>query len=215
MHAIHLPQSSTTRARAFARPPGLIVSNQTRTHRKPDQLPQSRRLALWPCENRMVMRVICVTEGRNAHRVRARPERCPGHCGNSSTSLGPTLAAPPATQAGPATPNGVATRTLQHEAVSQRHPSTSTSSLRPHELEDTVVRLKTCAGCFTNHPPRTPPRGRCPDCIRSYERAKSARRRARRGTTSERGYDATIPTIYASRRSQPIPTARTGAQPTT
>lgn len=52
------------------------------------------------------------------------------------------------------------------------------------------MRLKTCAGCFTNHPPQDLTRGRCPDCARSYDRAKMARRRARRGTTSQRGYDS-------------------------
>jgi hypothetical protein len=51
------------------------------------------------------------------------------------------------------------------------------------------MRLKTCAGCFSNHPPQDLTRGRCPDCARRYDRAKMARRRARRGTTSERGYD--------------------------
>ena len=52
-----------------------------------------------------------------------------------------------------------------------------------------MARKKTCAGCFTNHPPQDLTRGRCRDCARSYDRAKMARRRARRGTTSERGYD--------------------------
>ena len=52
------------------------------------------------------------------------------------------------------------------------------------------MALKTCASCFHNFPPQELTRGRCPDCARRYDRAKDARRRARRGTTSERGYDA-------------------------
>ena len=52
------------------------------------------------------------------------------------------------------------------------------------------MALKTCAGCFHNFPPQELTRGRCPDCARRYDRAKMARRRARRGTTAQRGYDS-------------------------
>ena len=161
----------------------------------------------WLCESsaspRAEMRTACVP-GRNA---------CPGHCGNCSTSLGTMHAAPPLTQA------GRIHRTRHATAAAARGGHSRTRTLRRHHCGRTarghMMRLKTCAGCFTNHPPQDLTRGRCPDCIRSYERAKSARRtsstrhnlraRLRRHSTAS----------YASRRSQPIPTAQTAAQPTT
>ena len=50
------------------------------------------------------------------------------------------------------------------------------------------MRLKPAPAALRITPRKTSPAAAAPTA-RSYERAKSARRRARRGTTSERGYD--------------------------
>src|SRR5262245_29758969 len=58
-----------------------------------------------------------------------------------------------------------------------------------------MPHLKACSGCGQLFTPTRAANGRiasrCPDCSTTYEREKSRARRARKGTTAERGYDAT------------------------
>jgi hypothetical protein len=54
-----------------------------------------------------------------------------------------------------------------------------------------VAVLKICGGCHGIFPPSEMSRsrrGRCLDCAKKYERDKSRARRARKGTTAQRGY---------------------------
>jgi hypothetical protein len=50
--------------------------------------------------------------------------------------------------------------------------------------------FKVCSGCGGIFPPAQmkPGRGRCVDCAKEYERVKSRARRAKQGTTKQRGY---------------------------
>ena len=47
---------------------------------------------------------------------------------------------------------------------------------------------RVCNACGRFYVPAGRSRGRCPECTREYWREASARRRATRGTTSQRGY---------------------------
>jgi 5-methylcytosine-specific restriction enzyme A len=51
-----------------------------------------------------------------------------------------------------------------------------------------MALLRICNGCYRPFDPGEMKRGRCIPCGKEYEREKSRRRRARQGTTSQRGY---------------------------